>query len=320
MSDRQILHGPSFLLGLLVLLLTLPSGHVYAADSQGCESGGFTVLGRSAPQTTTVPASALGSSFLVQGRYTQFEVDSATLGIRNYAMTGALNPLDLTGATLTPVWASKTPDHRGLTLTSGLALTLGLDASISLQRTGPGLSMKITALDCATGGIFQMEPERTDGTPTLFTHTLAPSAFYFDNRNFRNEEGDFVPFKDTTVEVGSRVNFGNDVSHKFVGRDSPQVATLRPESSCPNVIVTRFPPPDATDTVLHCGGVSRWDVASGGRMGLVMGEDSVEVAPPASVCTHQCMAQDRVRGRSTVLGFPFPVAQADRLKPRSPTN
>jgi hypothetical protein len=178
--------------------------------------------------------------------------------------------------------------------------------------------MKIQAKDCANGGLFQMEVERNDGTPTLFTHILADAVFYFDNRNFRNRDGDVVPFKDATITVTPRINFGNDTSRKFVGRDSPQVATRRSEPACVNQIATRFPATPIA-IVRHCGGVSRWDVASGGRMGQVMGEDAVEVAPPATVCVQNCQAQNRVRGGAVVLGFPFPVGQADRLKPRFPT-
>lgn len=69
-------------------------------------------------------------------------------------------------------------------------------------------------------------------------------------------------------------------------------------------------------TVSHCGLTSRWDVSSGGRMGMVFGEDATEVAPPATLCTHKCQAQNQVKGQSTVLGAPFPVAPADRLAPR----
>ena len=61
-----------------------------------------------------------------------------------------------------------------------------------------------------------------------------------------------------------------------------------------------------------------WDVASGGRMGFVTGEDGTEVANPPTVCTHQCKAQDQVRGAAVVLGFPFPVPTANRLAPRFP--
>jgi hypothetical protein len=42
------------------------------------------------------------------------------------------------------------------------------------------------------------------------------------------------------------------------------------------------------------------------------------MAPPATACTHKCQAQNQTHGQSTVLGAPFPVADADRLKPRLP--
>ena len=301
---------------LVVLPLILAAGRSDAASSAGCEGGGFIVMGRTMPQgVSSVPSSSVPASFLVKGRFVQFEVDAATLGIRNYTMTGAPNALDITGGVPTPVFASKLPDHQGLTLTGALSVELK-DTDVELNRAGPGVSMKIQAKDCATGGIFQMEVERQDGVPTLFTHVLADKVFYFDNRNFRNREGDVVPFKDTTIVVPSRVNFGNN-TRMFVGRDSAQVATRRQEPGCVNQIATRFPATPIA-IVRHCGGISRWDVASGGRMGQVMGEDAVEVAPPPTDCVHKCQAQNQVRGRSTVLGFPFPVDPADQLKPRFP--
>ena len=53
-------------------------------------------------------------------------------------------------------------------------------------------------------------------------------------------------------------------------------------------------------------------------MGQVMGEDAVEVAPPATACTHQCQAQNRTRGAAAVLGFPFPVPESSRITPALP--
>lgn len=288
--------------------------HAMAADSAGCEQGGFTALGKSGTVTTTIAPGSVGSLFHVQGKYVQFDVDANSFAVMNFAMTGAPNALDLTGGRATPVFESKAPDHRGLMLTSAVTLELG-DAGITVSRSGPGVSMKVTSKDCATGGIFQMEVARSDETKTVFTHKLADSAFYFDNRNFRNREGDSVVFKDTTIVVTPRVNFGNDYSRKFVGRDSAQFADRITAPTCSNEIVTRT---GTVSKVLHCGAVSQWSVSSGGRLGQVMGEDSTEVAPPPTQCTHKCQAQNQVKGRSTVLGFPFPVAEADRLKPRLP--
>ena len=42
-------------------------------------------------------------------------------------------------------------------------------------------------------------------------------------------------------------------------------------------------------------------------MGFVTGEDAVEVAPPPTDCVQDCQAQNQVRGRFVVLGFPSPV-------------
>jgi hypothetical protein len=276
----------------------------------------FSVLGLSGDQTTTVPAAAVAATFLVQGKYNEFTVVAATFGIRNYTFTGAANALDMTGGHRTVVFASKTPDHRGLTLTGTVSVQLSGEGVV-ISRSGTGLSMKIQANDCASGGIFPDGAFAWRGAATRITHTLADGVFYFDNPNFRAREGDVVPFKDTTVTVAPRINFANDVSSRFVGRDSPQVAT-RITQGCPNTVPAPRHP-GGTASVDHCGGVSLWLVASGGRMGGVFGEDATEVAPPSSTCTHQCQAQDRVRGQSVVLGFPFPVPDASQLKPRFPT-
>lgn len=293
--------------------LAMVSHGAFAADSAGCENGGFTVLGKSGAQNVSVAPGAVASVFRVQGRYVQFDVDAASFGVLNYTMTGAANKVDITGGRSTPVFESKMPDHRGLVLGGAVKVELSSSADIVLTRSGPGVTMKIQAKDCANGGIFQMEVQRSDETKTVFTHKLAQSAFYYDNRNFRNREGDTVTYKDTTLTVGPRINFGNDYSPKFVGRDSPQFADRILEPLCTNNIATRT---GGSAKVQHCGGVSQWSVASGGRMGQVMGEDATEVAPPATACTHKCQAQNQTHGASTVLGAPFPVADADRLKAR----
>ena len=292
--------------------LLLHTAPVMAASSKGCENGGFTVAGTTGPRT--LPAGGLGAAITVTSRHVAFTIVPASFEIRDWRFTGAANPLDLTGGRDTPVWERRTPDHRSLILTSDVGIESD-GPDLVVTRTGPGLSMKVQAKDCAQGGIFQVEPERLDGTATRFTHVLVPSAFYFDDPNFRVREGDVVPYKDTTVTVTPRVNIANDVSARFVARDSSQVATRIDEPVCTNQIRKR----DGTvATVRHCGHRSIWDVASGGRMGFVTGEDATEVAPPATPCTHKCQAQNRVRGRAVVLGFPFPVPAASRLVDQAP--
>jgi len=309
---------------LLLVLIAVPG---FAASSDGCTGGGFSLLGLSGDQKRIVPAGNVPTTFLVKGRYVEFTVDAATFGVRDWTLTGVPNPLDITGGRRTVVFTAKIPDHRGLFLSSDVSVEISKEALV-IQRMGSGLSMKIQVKDCANGGVFQMEPARADGTTTRFTHVLASDVFYFDNPNVRNRLGERIPCSgilpdgtpvvcnganpDGTVTVTARTNFANDISAKFVGRDSPQVATLVTFPECTNNIPNPFHP----GTVVHCGGVSVWDVASGGRMGQVMGEDATEIAPAAKRCTANCTAQNQVQGKAVVVGFPFPVPDAVRLKPR----
>jgi hypothetical protein len=317
---------------VLAPMLTSPfTATVEAAKSSGCTGGGFKLVNLSTNAvvasgnvTKTIVASSLGASdrFAVRGRYNEFNIRFADFAVLDYAFTGAANPEDLTGGVRTPVWESKVPDLRGITLTSAISVSLS-SQNLELSRSGTGASIKITALDCATGGIFQMEPQRGDGTRTRFTHTLAQGAgaltpFYFDNPNFRAHEDEFLgddctsvvtgPPSEFCVQVSTRVNLGNDFSKKFVARDSAQVAERVDQTDC-NTATPVDP------SVNQCGRVSVWDVASGGRVGFVTGEDATEVANPASDCTHKCSAQDRVRGRLANLGFPFAVPAGSRLTP-----
>jgi hypothetical protein len=296
-----------------------------AASSKGCVGGGFQVLGKAGVFDGTVAAP--GARFLVQGKFVRFEVDPVNFAIHDYAFTGAANELDITGGRHTPVFASKIPDHRGLVLNSGIALEVK-DEVVSLSRSGTGgLSMTISAKDCAQGGLFQMEPERGDATRTRIVHRLADETFYFDNANFRARLGDFVGSACTSVQTGPpgqfcvqvrpRVNIGNNVSAKFVVRDSAQVAERVLQPACGPDFTNNLGLPETRD---HCGGMSIWDVASGGRMGMVTGEDAVEGANSPTVCVQDCQAQNQVRGRLAVLGFPFPVAAGSKLTPRTSTD
>jgi len=303
---------------------------VLAAKSSGCESGGFSLVNLSTNQvvtsgsvSTAVPAASLGTNrFGVRGLYNEFDVGLADFAVFDYAFTGAPNPLDMTGGVRTPVFASKVPDHRGLTLTSGVTVESSAE-DLVISRTGPGLTMKIQAKDCAAGGVFQMEVQRGDGTRTRIVHTLAQGAgaltpFYFDNPFFRQRVGQFLGSGCTSVTTGppgqfcvqvtTRVNIANDRSSKFIARDSSQVATRITQADCN----TADP---VSPSVRHCGSQSVWDVASGGRLGFVTGEDATEVANPPTNCTQNCQAQNRVRGRLEVLGFPFPVPAGSRLTP-----
>ena len=327
-------HGLIGALAALVaapLLVTTFAGSVDAAKSDGCVGGGYSLVNKttnavvaSGTVDASIPAAQFGTDrFAVKGVYNEFDVGLADFAVFDYAFTGAPNPLDMTGGVRTPVWASKQPDHRGLTLTSPISVEAA-DGDLVISRSGTGgLVMKIQAKDCAAGGNFQMEVQRGDGTRTRITHTLvqnngALTPFYFDNPNFRAHVGEFLGSDCTSITTGppsrfcvkvtTRVNIANDFSSKFVLRDSSQVATRINQPDCN----TADP---ISPSVAHCGSVSVWDVASGGRLGFVTGEDATEVANPPTVCTHQCQAQNQVRGRLANLGFPFPVPAGSRLTP-----
>jgi hypothetical protein len=318
----------------LVVLALLIAGVVLAspaqaASSKGCVGGGYRLInaatgavvadGRSGDRVrTTIPASALGAQFIVRGLHQEFTVRASDFAVFNHLFTGAPNELRMVTAP-TVVWQSKVPDHRGLTLTS--AVTVELDEEVvELGRTGTGLSMKLQGKDCAQGGVFQMEPERGDGTRTRIVHTLGGRSFFFDNPNFRARIGQFLGSGCTSVQTGppgqfcvqvtARVNIANDspAARALVARDSAQVATRVNQPECHAADPTLPPIP-------HCGLQSIWDVASGGRMGFVTGEDAVEVANPPTNCTENCQAQNQVRGRLAVLGFPSPVPAGSRLTP-----
>jgi hypothetical protein len=313
---------------LVPLLSGLDAPPAQAAKSSSC--GTYQLLGKSGAGRFdgTVPAPT--TVFHVQGTYTQFDVRPSDFAIFNYAFTGAPNSEDITGGRFTPVYESKIPDHRGLALTSEVSLKLR-DGDLVLSRTGTaGLSMKIQAKDCATGGIFQMEPARGDNARTRIIHRLAgtdaaaaSTAFYFDNSNFRAKLGQYLgadcqnaqtgPPSTYCVRVAPRVNIANGVSAKFVVRDSAQVAARIPQPECGADFTNSL---GLSETKDHCGGMTIWDVASGGRMGMVTGTDATEVANPPAACVTNCPAENQVHGRLAVLGFPFPVGPGSRLAPR----
>lgn len=199
----------------------------------------------------------------VTGRNNRFTVDTATLGVYDYTLTGAADTQRMVTKP-TVVFASKVP-----TLTaaqrSGIRISkleIKDDAIVLLFSTSAG-KLKIQAKDGAQGGIFQMEPEFA--APVELTHTLGPGLFYFVN------------------SYTGKINFGDGIdavatgagAHQMLlGKDSPQVATKK----------------------LQSGTVTKWIVQPGGRLGGVLGEDAIELSAGATNCTSQCQAQNRIRG------------------------
>jgi hypothetical protein len=196
---------------------------------------------------------------VVTGRHVTFRIDQTTLAVRDHALTGLADPQRM-ATKPTVLFASKTPVLSAAQL-AGLTideLRLRDDTLVVTFATAAG-DLKIQAKDAPQGGIFQMETEF--GTNVEFVHILGPGLFYFVN-----------PYT-------GKVNFGDgiaaDGTHQMLlGKDSPQVATKTFQ--------------DATTT--------RWSVASGGRLGGVLGEDAIELSAGATNCTTDCQAQNRIQG------------------------
>jgi hypothetical protein len=264
---RIRLAGAIGVLGLL-FTLTLPGSPAGAATSSACAGGDFKAAlpsGRvvAGKGTYKVGPGELPARSRVQiiGRYVTFDFDVSTLSVYDYALTGAANPDDMTGGVRTPIFASKVADLGTTSVDSGtLEIAFSPNTAV-IKRSGSAGTMKLQAKDCATGGIFQMEP--STGTNVTVTHTLAPGIFYFVN-----------PYT-------GKINFGN--GQQLRGKDSPQVANRLSQNET----------------------VSVWSVASGGRMGGVLGEDAVELSAGASPCTQDCQARNRIRGSVPVTDPAF---------------
>lgn len=206
---------------------------------------------------------AVSGLITVTGRNNSFTIDSRTLGVYDYTLTGAPDTQRMVTSP-TVVFASKVPtlsaaQRAGVRLSK---LEIKDDALVAIFTTNAG-KLKVQAKDGAQGGIFQMEPEFAG--PVELVHTLAPGIFYFVN------------------QYTGKVNFGNGVdavatganAHQMLlGKDSPQVATKTSQTAT----------------------VTTWTVQPGGRMGGVLGEDAVELSAGATNCTSQCQAQNRIKG------------------------
>ncbi|VXC32731.1 hypothetical protein [Nocardioides sp. AX2bis] len=199
----------------------------------------------------------------VSGRNTSFTIDPTTLGVYDYTLTGASAP-DRMVTRPTVVFASKVPVLTAAQRRSPSLTRLEVrDGSLVAILGVAGGKLKVQAKDAPQGGIFQMEPEF--GSDVEVVHTLGPELFYFVNPYTSK-----INFGDGTPAVTT----GDGAHQMLLGKDSPQVATKLAQT--------------ATTT--------RWSVASGGRMGGVLGEDAVELSQGATSCTSQCQAQNRIRG------------------------
>ena len=228
-SPRRLTAAATIALSLAAAGTAAPAAH--AAKGGTCEPFTAVVNGVAYTGDQKRTISAPINTIALRGRYITFSVTPSTLGVTNYAHTGADSPdadRNLPIDARTVIFTRKVPRH-GKTLTSALSLELS-NEGVVLQRSGGGQAMKVQAKNCQQGGLFQMEAE----PGTTYMHELATGFHY------------------TRQPAGqTRLCFTNG---RFTGYDSPELATL-----------TSFTANQAF-----------WRVASGGRMGMVIGEDALE--------------------------------------------
>ncbi|CAG9962879.1 unnamed protein product [Clonostachys byssicola] len=214
----------------------------------------------------------------IRGINNGFDIDCQTMNLFNYAFTGA----NVAGRMVnkpTTVIASKT---MGLTSTQigtpSISEIESRDGGIVITFASGGGKVKYQAKDNPQGGLLQVETEYS--TNVTHTITLARDMFYFLDPNLNN-----------AVRIGNGVPA--DSTHTvLVAKDSPQGA----------------------NRLYQDGTTSQWNVWSGGRMGAVFGEDALEDAPPATVCTYDCQAQNQIRGSLPVTTLPdtiVPISAGD---------
>jgi hypothetical protein len=209
---------------------------------------------------------AASGTIAVRGRNVGFDIDSSTLGVYDYTLTGAPDAQRMVTSP-TVIFASKVPtlsaaQRAGATIKQ---LEIRDDSLMVIFTTSLG-KYKIQAKDGAQGGIFQMETEFA--APVEFVHTLGAGIFYFTN------------------SFTGKINFGNGTAavtaaqdavgyhQMLLGKDSPQVATK----------------------TFQGGTVTKWIVQPGGRLGGVLGEDAIELSQGATNCTSDCQAQNQIHG------------------------
>ena len=85
-------------LGGMAAMIALAAPAAHAAKSDGCTGGGFVISGLlnginvPAGAATTIPASNIGPSFQILGKYIEFNVVSATFGVENYTSQASPAP------------------------------------------------------------------------------------------------------------------------------------------------------------------------------------------------------------------------------------
>jgi hypothetical protein len=247
-------------------LAPLATATAEAATSSSCTGGGFTV---SLPDGRTVGTSAsakIENANLSEA--TRLVVKGRYIEFEVAAVTGNVYNYVYTGAANADSLSDgvRTPVWASKTLSLGPVLRTDTDV-----RTDDG---GLTIVTRGKAGKVKIQAKDC-ATGGVFQQEVEAGAPVVATHTLAPNMYYFVnPYT-------GKVNFGD--GSRFRGKDSPQVATKLSQ----------------TDRV------STWQIASGGRMGQVLGEDAVELSAGATNCVTDCQAQNQIRGSLPVTDPAF---------------
>jgi hypothetical protein len=263
-------------LGLTAGLLAAAAAPAAAANSTGCEGGAFTVT---LPSGRTV---ASGDQRVDSRGLT----GASLLKVRgryvefDYApTTGAVTNYVYTGAanplSMTP--GVRTPVWASKTLDRGP----GTKGRTELQFAGEHVRL-------ITSGATKVKVQAKDcATGGVFQQEAETESGAATVATHTLAAGMYYYVNPYT----GKLNVGNGAG--FVAKDSAQVAQRLSQTAA----------------------VSVWQIASGGRMGFVSGEDAVELGSGPTTCVQDCQAQNRVRGSLPVTDPAFQDINSDAFVP-----
>src|SRR3954467_10190923 len=241
----------------LLTTLTITAGSASAATSAGCSGGAFTVTMPGGAVVKPNSAAKMSSSSLTAD--SRVTLRGRYVEFDFAPVTGNIYDYVYTGAA-NPF--SMTPGVR-TPVWASKTLDLGPVLRGDLEVRSDGTDLLITSRGSAGKVKIQAKDCATGGVFQQETEAGRPVL-----ATHTLAPGMFF----YTNPYTGKINLGNGTD--FRGKDSPQVATRKALS----------------DTV------SVWEVASGGRMGYVTGEDAVELSTGATACVKDCQAQNRLRG------------------------
>ena len=313
----------TFITGLLILvagLAMLPTA-AHAASSAGCEGGGFWLrLGDGSTLSGDQQRHRAGEP---ADRHAAGPRQVQRLGPRRGRPSGSSTTpsraprtrSSITSGQRVVAFASKVPDHRGLSLSG--------PAQVRHRRGEPrDLPRGQRPVDEAAGQGLRPGRRLPDGAGALRRHAHA----HHPHAGCRARSTSTTRTSGRARATRCRTRTPRSRSRRGSTSPTTSAAVRRPRQPAgrhprdAGMREHRSRPAAAgrdreRRPLRRRVGVGRGQRRAHGRR---VGEDSTEVAPPATTCTHQCQAQNRVRGQSVVLGFPSPVPDASRLSRASP--